>query len=356
MAAPEDIPAAGGDPKRSSERDLALFRAAIEAAGEAVVITTPELDPPGPLIEYVNPAFTRMTGYAAREAIGQSPRFLQGPRTDRAVLDRMRADLAAHGSFHGEAVNYRKDGSAYVLDWRIAAIRDGTGRVSRWVAIQRDVTAQRQAEERQRFLVAELQHRVRNILAVVRSVARRTAATSQTAEDYAMHLDGRLNALARTQALATRNPFLGIDLAFLVAEELLSCAAQEGEQVNIDGPDVRLQPKAADTFGLAVHELATNAVKFGALSNPAGRIRVAWRIEGATTPERPPKLRFEWAEAGLRGLGSAPQRRGFGTELLERTLPFELGAETSLAFAPDGVRCRIALPLTERIVVSGVST
>ena len=183
MAASDGAPVAGDGPKRSSEDDLVLFRAAVEVAGEAVVITSPDLDPPGPVIEYVNPAFARMTGYAAREAIGRSPRFLQGPRTDRAVLDRMRADLAAHGTFHGEAVNYRKDGSEYVLEWRIAAIRDAAGRVSHWVAVQRDVTAHRRAEERQKFLVGELQHRVRNALAVIRSIARRTAATSETAED-----------------------------------------------------------------------------------------------------------------------------------------------------------------------------
>src|SRR3712207_9087536 len=112
------------------------------------------------------------------------------------------------------------------------------------------------------MLLAELQHRVRNTLAVVRSIARRTGETSDTVEDYAMHLDGRLNAFARTQAMVTRNPSAGVDLETLVAEELNSYHAREGGQLRISGPPLRLCTKAAETFSLAVHELATNAVKY----------------------------------------------------------------------------------------------
>ena len=108
-----------------------------------------------------------------------------------------------------------------------------------------DVTAVTNAEERQRLLLAELQHRVRNTLGVVRSIARRSAETSNSVEDYAAHLDGRLNAFARTQALVTRDPGAGVDLEYLVVEELLGYRAREGEQIRISGPKVRVQPKAA---------------------------------------------------------------------------------------------------------------
>src|SRR3954469_16744276 len=127
-----------------------LLGAAVEAAGEAVLITTPELDQPGPVILYANPAFARMAGYAVKDVIGRSPRFLQGPKTDRAVLDRMRRELTATGAFRGEAINYRKDGSEYVFDWLITAVRDPRGRVLNWVSVQRDITEQKRAEERQR--------------------------------------------------------------------------------------------------------------------------------------------------------------------------------------------------------------
>jgi len=207
-----------------------------------------------------------------------------------------------------------------------------------------DVTELTRAEERQRLLLAELQHRVRNTLGVVRSIARRSAETSSTVEEYSAHLDGRLNAFARTQALVTRDPEGGIDLEYLVVEELLAYNAREGEQMRVSGPAVRFQPKAAETFALAIHELATNALKYGALSQPTGRLQIAWRIDEAADP---PQLLFEWRERGGPAVAQ-PARKGFGTELLERTLAFDLKGQTTISFNPSGLECRIAIPLTKR--------
>jgi two-component system, chemotaxis family, CheB/CheR fusion protein len=207
-----------------------------------------------------------------------------------------------------------------------------------------DITAITRAEERQRLLLAELQHRVRNTLGVVRSIARRTADTSSTVEEFASHLDGRLNAFARTQALVTRDPEGGVDLEYLAVEELLAYNAREGEQVRISGPTVRFQSKAAETFALAIHELATNALKYGALSRPTGRIEISWRIEqGSESAE----LVFEWRERGGPPV-APPPHKGFGTELLERTLAFEFKGQTTMAFNPRGLECTIAIPLSKR--------
>jgi two-component system CheB/CheR fusion protein len=209
-----------------------------------------------------------------------------------------------------------------------------------------DVTAITRAEERQRLLLAELQHRVRNTLGVVRSIARRSAETSTSVEDYASHLDGRLNAFARTQAMVTRDPEGGVDLEYLVVEEMLGYNAREGEQLRISGPAVRFQPKAAETFALAIHELATNAIKYGALSKPAGRVDVSWRLNNSGDQT---ELIFDWQERGG-PRGEPPQRKGFGTELLEKTLAFELKAKTSLNYDPSGLHCTIAIPLSRRVV------
>jgi two-component system CheB/CheR fusion protein len=208
-----------------------------------------------------------------------------------------------------------------------------------------DVTAITRAEERQRLLLAELQHRVRNTLGVVRSIARRSAENSANVSEYAMHLDGRLNAFARTQALVTRDPEGGVDLEYLLVEELLAYNAHEGEQLLVSGPAVRFQPKAAETFALAIHELATNALKYGALSRPTGRIEAIWRIEHASDA----KLVFEWREKGGPRI-EPPNRNGFGTELLERTLAFELKGKTDLVFDPSGLQCTITIPLNRRVV------
>jgi two-component system, chemotaxis family, CheB/CheR fusion protein len=209
-----------------------------------------------------------------------------------------------------------------------------------------DVTAITRAEERQRLLLAELQHRVRNTLGVVRSIARRSAETSLTVEDYASHLDGRLNAFARTQAMVTRDPESGVDLEYLVAEELAAYNARDGEQLRVAGPAIRLQPKAAETLALALHELATNALKYGALSQPTGHIDVTWHVDKGGNPD---ELIFEWRERGGPRV-APPQRKGFGTEMLERTLAFEFKARTSLRFDAEGAHCSIIVPLTRQLV------
>ena len=209
-----------------------------------------------------------------------------------------------------------------------------------------DVTAITRAEERQRLLLAELQHRVRNTLGVVRSIARRSAETSTSVEDYAAHLDGRLNAFARTQSMVTRDPEGGVDLEYLVVEEMLGYNAREGEQLRVSGPPVRFQPKAAETFALAIHELATNAIKYGALSRPKGKVDVSWRLdESADQPE----LIFNWQERGGPRV-EPPQRKGFGAELLEKTLAFELKGKTTMNYDPSGLHCTIAIPLNRRVV------
>jgi two-component system, chemotaxis family, CheB/CheR fusion protein len=195
-----------------------------------------------------------------------------------------------------------------------------------------------------RAQLAATQHRVRNTLAVIRSIARRSAETSENVEEYAAHLDGRIGAFARIQGALLQDPDAGLTLDALVSNALLSVLAREGERWTLDGPAVTLKPKTAELMGLALHELATNAVKFGALSWPRGRIAVRWRLEERAGTDGEPRLALTWTETG------APEppvaaRRGFSTELLENTLAYELGAEATLDFTPEGVICRIALPL-----------
>ncbi|ACL58661.1 CheR family methyltransferase [Methylobacterium nodulans] len=218
-------------------------------------------------------------------------------------------------------------------------------------ARQRAEEALRESEGQAKLLLAELQHRVRNTLAVLRSIVRRTAATSDTVEVFAAHLEGRIDAFARVQAAVTRDPAAGIDLEQLVSHELLAHVAHEGDQVrSIAGPSLRLRPKAAETLALAIHELATNAVKHGALSAPNGRIAVAWRINEGATPE--PMLVLDWSETGVALSGEPPAHRGFGTELIERMLAYELGGNAALTFRPEGLHCRIAVPANDRVLVS----
>ena len=132
--------------RKRSEESLRLFRSAVEQVKESIVITDAELDLPGPRIFFVNPSYTKMTGYTAEEVIGQTPRILQGPRTDEAVLSRLRKNLEEGEVFEGEAINYRKDGTEFVLEWQIAPIRNADGKTTHYVSIQRDITKRKEAE------------------------------------------------------------------------------------------------------------------------------------------------------------------------------------------------------------------
>ena len=144
--------------RKQTQTMLQLIRAAIEQVHDAVVITEPELDPPGPRIVYVNHAFVEMTGYEQSEVIGQTPRILQGPLTNRKVLDRLRRDLQQRGVFHGMTTNYRKNGQSYAVEWTITAVRDASGKLINWVSIQRDITERLRAEAAQQELQNQLAH------------------------------------------------------------------------------------------------------------------------------------------------------------------------------------------------------
>ena len=211
-----------------------------------------------------------------------------------------------------------------------------------WFGTSTDIDDMRRLQEHERVLLAELQHRVRNTLAVIRSIVRRTAQNTSDLEEYTMHLEGRIDAFARAQAIVTRHPAHGVDLAYIVAEELRAAGASEGRQLGIKGPDFPMRAKAAETMALAIHELATNALKYGALTVPQGRIRVEWTLEPKPDPLW---LVFRWNESGMRNLAPSPARRGFGMEILERTLAYELKAKTTIGFRPTGLECRIELPL-----------
>lgn len=223
----------------------------------------------------------------------------------------------------------------------------GSGEDVEWVGAATDIDDLHKLQEHQKVLLAELQHRVRNTLAIIRSIARRTGETAESVADFASHFEGRLNAFARTQSRLARDPRSGIDLEYLIAEELTACAAREGARVRIDGPKVTLRPKAAETLTLAVHELATNAVKYGALSTPSGTVSVTWVIDAGSEA---PRLVLSWREDGIVEDPERPVRDGFGTELLLRTLPYELEAEVDLDIGAKAVRCDIAMPLGRRIL------
>jgi two-component system CheB/CheR fusion protein len=202
----------------------------------------------------------------------------------------------------------------------------------------------RSAEGTRRKLLDELQNRSRDTLSVIRSIIRRTAAGSHSEEDFAQHLDARLGAFGRAQAAVTRDPAAGVDLAILLGDELLAHAIHEGDNVSISGPEIRLQPRAAELFALLFNELALNAARFGPPLCDSGRIDISWAVGGNVEPTH---LAFRWQETGTRAERATPVHSGYGTELVERTLQYELGAEGRLTHDANGTACTLKVPVAK---------
>jgi PAS domain S-box-containing protein len=319
--------------------DLRLLRAAVEATGEAILITSAELDEPGPRIQYANPAFTRMTGYEAHEVVGRSPRLLQGPLTDRTVLDGLRAALEAGEAAQGEAVNYRKDGSAYMVEWLVTPVREADGRITHWVATQRDVTERRAYEDRQAMMVRELHHRVKNTLATVQAVLNATVRSSLSISEFTRALTGRIASLARTHALITEDLAQAASFEGLLRAEL--GPYDERGRLILEGPAVVLPSEMAVPVGMALHELTTNALRHGSLADPDGRLEVRWSVEDGPNGKA---LRWAWSEHDGPPVGH-PTREGFGHRLLNKVLATQTGAEVTVDFASDGLRVSVRMPL-----------
>jgi two-component sensor histidine kinase len=207
-----------------------------------------------------------------------------------------------------------------------------------------DITQRRTAEETQRVLVAELQHRTRNLLGMIRALAHKTAEGSADLADFRIRFDDRLEAFARIQGLLSR---LG-EQDRVTFDELLhsELAAVDGlsDRVRLDGPSsVRLRSSTVQVLALALHELVTNAVKHGALGQPQARLEVTWKCEPANSGGRP-WLHIDWRETGVRMPPPRPPSQG--RELIERALPYQLDARTTFALTEDGVHCTISVPVS----------
>ncbi len=233
---------------------------------------------------------------------------------------------------------------------RALPVKDESGNTIEWLGTSTDIDDLRQLQERQEVLVAELQHRTRNLLSVVQSMADRTAAGANSLQDFLPQYRERLRALSRINSLLSKLE-QGQRVTFdeMIRAELGARGVFGGhdDRVVLDGPTgVRLRSATVQTFALAIHELATNAVKYGALSNGSGSLSVRWWLhrEGAD----PNRLHVEWLEQGVHDMprpGDGPKGGGYGRELIEKALPYQLKARTAYELRADGVRCTIDLPL-----------
>jgi PAS domain S-box-containing protein len=261
-----------------------------------------------------------------------------------------------------EAIIERPDGSRLTVLINIAPIFDDNGKQIGAVNCFQDLSAQKQAEAerehvranasaRQSLLLRELSHRVKNTLAVVQSIAAQTYMFAPPEQFYNAFAT-RLEALAKAHDLLTQSEWEGAALVDVVR---VGFAPYDGhgamQRWTVEGPSIFLAPNEAMTLSLAFHELATNAAKFGALSNPAGKIDVNWYLLDAGQATY---VDIQWLERGGPTVAT-PIRPGFGSRLLERAIVHELGGDTQLDFTPAGVECRIRLPLSSRVIAPNES-
>jgi PAS domain S-box-containing protein len=231
------------------------------------------------------------------------------------------------------------DGHVVWLEETAEAEFDAAGRFVRLEGVTRDVSERKRAEERQNLLIAELDHRVKNVLACVSAVAQRSREGSPSIDEFLQVLDGRILSMANTHALLSRGRWLGVHLADLVRRELAPWVG-EGNAI-VEGPDIVLTADATQSLAMVLHELVTNAAKYGALSMPSGHVSVRWdrQLNGNALAG----LVMEWQEADGPPV-VAPIRSGYGTSVIQDLVPYELGGAVDLSFAADGVRCMIAIP------------
>jgi PAS domain S-box-containing protein len=213
-----------------------------------------------------------------------------------------------------------------------AASVDAAGKVVRVSGVTSDVTDRKEAEERQNLLAREVDHRARNALAVIQSIIRLTRAKS--VDEYVAAIEGRIKALARAHTLLSDSRWHGADLATLVGEEL--APYRTGDKVTIDGPAISLQPSTAQGLALALHELATNAAKHGALSSVTGSVHLSWRLQ-------PDALVLNWAESGG-PLIAQPAAKSFGLRVIRASIEQQLSGETLFDWDPKGLRCSFSIP------------
>lgn len=236
-----------------------------------------------------------------------------------------------------------EDGRYRWLASRVVPVRGEDGTVLEWVGATTDVDGRRQQEQHQKLLLDELNHRVKNTLAVVQSIAVQTLRHATDGAVAVDHFQARLLALAKAHDLLTASRWAGTCLRDVVETAIGPCMGHGLERFSIDGPAVRLCPRPSLALSMALHELCTNAVKYGALSVPAGRVRIHWHIREGDDRRR---LLLAWQESGGPPV-TPPTRRGFGTRLVERGLRHDLGGEVELAFGHGGVTCSIDMPLAE---------
>ena len=315
-------------------RDQQFYtRSLIESNIDALMTT----DPSG-IITDVNKQMEALTGCTRDELIGAPfKNYITDPERAEAAIKRV---LREKKLTDYELTARARDGKQTVVSYNATTFYDRGRTLQGVFAAARDVSERKEDETQLRFLMRELFHRSKNLLAVIQAIARQTARYSGSTESFLEKFNARLQALAMSHDILFKAEGQSASLADLVSQQLAPYLDRREPQVSVEGPTVLLTPDAAQNLGFALHELASNAVKYGALSVPEGRVSIAWRL----LPEADGNgVELDWVESGGPAVVK-PAHRGFGSIVIERNLARDLDTLVELAFRAEGVHCKILLP------------
>ena len=318
-------------------RELGPFVVAAEKTRMAMVFT--DAHAPGHPIIFANAAFLKLIGYDREEVLGKSLRALMVKHIGEDTLALLNKAFAGDQGREPEIHYRRKDGSEFWASVFVSPVCNESGAVVQHFVSLVDLTPHRQDNARNKMLIDELNHRVKNTLSTVQSII--TQALRQPAEPDAIReaIESRILALSRSHDLLTSSKWESVGLHDLVeaAMQPFEVVAGRAERFTIAGANVRLPPKTTLSLSIALHELATNAVKYGAFSNDAGTVAIDWAVTPGAKARR---LVLCWRERCGPPVKS-PTHAGFGSWVIERGLPHELGGKVSLDYLPGGVECTI---------------
>ena len=326
--------------RKKAEAALAERNAQLTLAGMAALVGSFAYDPNTEERMQISAGYAAIHGFPDGTTEIARSEWKAGVHPDDLVrLERLRSS-AFRKRLNQYSVDYRivrSSGEVRWIDARCLVSYDNDGRPQRVVGVNIDITERKRAEEHQRALNAELDHRVKNVLATVSAVISQTQETSSSHADFVAGLDGRVRSLASTHELLSHTHWRGVSLAEIAQRKLAPYVAGNAE---IAGPAVTLKAEAAQAVAMVLHELTTNAAKYGAFSDRCGRVLLQWwRLQnGSHGP-----LAIEWQEIGGPPV-LAPRQSGYGTSIIRQLVPYELGGTVDLDFASDGVRCRLNIP------------
>lgn len=306
----------------------ARLSALVASSGDAIV----SIDLDGTVLSW-NKGAEQLFGYSEAEIVGKSKSLIV-PNSQRASYDEQRAAVMTGETTNVECWRRKRDGTLVPVSINVAPIYSPAGQIVAISSIIRDVTERKAAEEHMQFLMRELAHRSKNQLAIIQSIAGQTARRSRSVDDFVASFRQRLQALAASHDLLVSQSWRPVLISDLVKQQLTMFDDNRSHAITAAGPDVRLPAAAAEGVGLALHELATNSVKYGALSVPAGHVDITWSVtrDGAA----PPRLRLEWRDSNGPPV-TPPQAKGFGSQVLEKLVARSLGGTAETRYEPKGL-------------------